>query len=100
MTSRLALAAVLAAAAVAAVTTAGCASPGGLAPRSAPADAASLEAARSLAGAAVSPSTWPRADWWKGFADPQLDALVDEALAGSPSLRVARARLDRAQGLA
>jgi NodT family efflux transporter outer membrane factor (OMF) lipoprotein len=37
------------------------------------------------------------ARWWLGFGDAQLDALVDEALAGSPNIAVARARLSRAQ---
>src|SRR5438105_13628193 len=78
----------------------GCATSMGLAPRSTPGDAQALEAGRALAGAEVSPSTWPRADWWTDLADPQLDALVDEALAGSPTLRVARSRLDKAQALA
>lgn len=37
------------------------------------------------------------ARWWAGFGDAQLDALVDEALAGSPNIAMARARLSRAQ---
>lgn len=35
--------------------------------------------------------------WWKAFGDPQLDALVERALAGSPTLAVAIARLHEAQ---
>jgi NodT family efflux transporter outer membrane factor (OMF) lipoprotein len=35
--------------------------------------------------------------WWKAFGDPQLDALVDRALAGSPTLQVALARMRAAQ---
>jgi NodT family efflux transporter outer membrane factor (OMF) lipoprotein len=35
--------------------------------------------------------------WWKAFGDPQLDALVDRALAGSPSLAVAISRMHEAQ---
>jgi NodT family efflux transporter outer membrane factor (OMF) lipoprotein len=89
----------LAAAALAALA-AGCATPGGLEPRATPAQANALEAARSLEGAPVSPAAWPRADWWKGLGDPQLDALIEEALADGPGLRIARARLDRARGLA
>jgi NodT family efflux transporter outer membrane factor (OMF) lipoprotein len=89
-----------AAAAAAAMLLAGCASTGGLAPQSAQADPASLEAAKTLANAAVSSAQWPAADWWKRFGDPQLDALVDEALAGNPSVGAARARLDRASALA
>ena len=35
--------------------------------------------------------------WWKAFGDPQLDALVDQALAGSPTLQIALARMREAQ---
>jgi NodT family efflux transporter outer membrane factor (OMF) lipoprotein len=53
--------------------------------------AASLAAERSFAGASVT-DDWPQADWWHALADPQLDALIAESLAGSPSLKVAQAR--------
>jgi NodT family efflux transporter outer membrane factor (OMF) lipoprotein len=35
--------------------------------------------------------------WWTAFGDPQLDALVDQALAGSPTLQIALARMREAQ---
>ncbi len=35
--------------------------------------------------------------WWKEFGDPQLDALVDEALKGSPTLAASLARVRAAQ---
>lgn len=35
----------------------------------------------------------PQARWWTALADPKLDALVDQALAASPDLDAARARL-------
>ncbi len=35
--------------------------------------------------------------WWQRFNDPLLDALVDEMLAGNPSLREAQARLAEAR---
>jgi NodT family efflux transporter outer membrane factor (OMF) lipoprotein len=38
--------------------------------------------------------------WWQGFGDPDLDALVDRALAGSLDLRAAWARLERAEAAA
>jgi NodT family efflux transporter outer membrane factor (OMF) lipoprotein len=88
------------AASLAVLALAACATSGGLEPRATPAQPNALEAGRSLAGASVAPAVWPRADWWRGLADAQLDALVDEALADGPSLRIARARLDRARGLA
>ncbi|MEA5097648.1 MAG: efflux transporter outer membrane subunit, partial [Burkholderiaceae bacterium] len=37
------------------------------------------------------------AQWWRQFQDPQLDKLVDEALAGSLDLRLAQARLRQAR---
>lgn len=72
---------------------AGCASTGGLAPQGALNDANRLAAEKSLAQTTLSPAAWPRIDWWKQYQDPQLDALIEEALAGSPTLQVAQARL-------
>src|SRR6266705_562090 len=89
-----------AAAVTIAALAAGCASYAGLAPRASPGDPNALSAERSLAGAKLSPAAWPASDWWKRFGDPQLDALIDEALAGSPSMGAARARLDKAVALA
>ena len=40
---------------------------------------------------------WPTGGWWKAYGDPQLDALIEEALAGSPSVAIADARLRRAR---
>jgi NodT family efflux transporter outer membrane factor (OMF) lipoprotein len=37
------------------------------------------------------------ADWWRAFGDDTLNGLVDRALAGNPSLKVAQARLARAE---
>ncbi len=52
--------------------------------------------AQALAGAA------PLDRWWAAYNDPQLSALVEEALASSPDGRIAQARLveARAQRLA
>ena len=52
-------------------------------------DAAALGLQAGTAAPAV------EAAWWRGFGDGQLDALVDQALAGHPSLRLAQARLSR-----
>ena len=46
------------------------------------------------------PAAWPQAQWWRGLGDPQLDALIQEALQGSPTLAQAEARLRRAQAQA
>src|SRR5689334_15028392 len=40
---------------------------------------------------------WPRANWWERYDDPQLSALITEALANSPTLAQAQARV-RAAG--
>jgi multidrug efflux system outer membrane protein len=37
--------------------------------------------------------------WWHGFGDPELDALVDQALSRNPSLEAARQRLAAARAI-
>ena len=59
-----------------------------------------LAAGRTLATAQVNEDAWPDDTWWHAYGDPQLDALMGEALAGSPSLQIAQARLREAQALA
>ena len=39
---------------------------------------------------------WPAANWWRQFGDAQLDTLIDHALANSPSMAVAQARVTQA----
>ena len=39
---------------------------------------------------------WPAAGWWKQFGDEQLDQLIDAALAESPTMAVAQARIQQA----
>jgi len=72
----------------------GCASTHGLAPQDRPMDADQLAAGRTLG--AFSKADFPRLDWWTAFGDPQLGALIDEALAGNPSLAAADARVREA----
>ena len=43
---------------------------------------------------------WPAERWWQAWGDPQLDALIAEALAGSPDLTMAAARLAAADAAA
>jgi NodT family efflux transporter outer membrane factor (OMF) lipoprotein len=86
-------------AAVAALV-AGCASDGGLTPLARLRDADQLQAAATLARARVSPAAWPARDWWRRYSDPQLDRLVDEALAANPSMRAADARVRQAAAAA
>ena len=56
-----------------------------------------LESKNTLAAVAVNDGAWPRDTWWQGFSDPQLNELIDEALAGAPTLTIAEARLHAAQ---
>jgi NodT family efflux transporter outer membrane factor (OMF) lipoprotein len=82
-----------------AVALAGCVDRGGWhpAPQLQPQGVA---AEHSLADAKVRSDTWPVNEWWRAYGDEQLNALVQEALAGSPSLTTAQARLRAAQGQA
>ncbi len=82
------------------LTTTGCAGLHRVEPRSRPVEAVTLGAGKALADARVDPARWPGADWWTGFEDPQLDRLEQEALADSPSLAAAEARIDKALALA
>ncbi|MFJ3047889.1 efflux transporter outer membrane subunit [Herbaspirillum chlorophenolicum] len=43
---------------------------------------------------------WPGSDWVKQFGDPQLNALIEEALASSPNLQQAQARIAAAGAMA
>ncbi|EIZ80811.1 RND efflux system outer membrane lipoprotein [Novosphingobium sp. Rr 2-17] len=61
-----------------------------------PADLASSSSLTSDASA----REWPRDQWWTAYGDTQLDALVAEALAGSPSVAAAQARIRQARGAA
>ncbi len=40
---------------------------------------------------------WPEAQWWTRYGDPQLNALIKQALINSPTLDVAAARIGSAQ---
>jgi len=79
------------AAAVLALAIAGCADMGAVHsnPKMQTADTLGLGAA------AATPAL--DSQWWLAFGDPQLDALVDQAIAGNPNLQVAQARLARAR---
>ena len=36
---------------------------------------------------------WPASDWWTQYNDAQLDALIQAALAGNPTIQAAQARI-------
>ena len=90
----------LAAAVVLTLALAGCATSGGLHPNGTLTDPSSLKADRSLAHVEVSDAAWPKEDWWSGLGDPQLSALIAEALRDNPSLAEADARARQAQAAA
>lgn len=76
---------------------AACASPAGISPHAALRDAAALGVPQQPA---ADPEPAVQSAWWRAYGDAGLDRLVDQALAGSPSLGVARARLARALAVA
>jgi NodT family efflux transporter outer membrane factor (OMF) lipoprotein len=81
-----------------ALALAACASPGErVVPPAQETAPRALAASRSLAGAPA--GEWPAEHWWSAFGDPQLEALIDEALGASPTLAIASARIRRAQAL-
>ena len=43
---------------------------------------------------------WPADAWWTAYSDTQLNTLMGEALAGSPTLAAAQARVRRAEAVA
>jgi NodT family efflux transporter outer membrane factor (OMF) lipoprotein len=53
-------------------------------------------AAQKTLGAPTS-TTWPSDVWWTAYNDSQLNTLIEEALKGSPDLKVAEARVRLAE---
>ncbi|WP_109126567.1 efflux transporter outer membrane subunit [Dyella sp. C11] len=91
---------VLPAAIALSLVLAGCATSRGLHTTGTMTDASSLKSERSLADVQLSPAAWPAQDWWVGYGDPQLTALIEEALKNNPSLDQAQARARQAQAVA
>lgn len=52
-----------------------------------------LESAKSFSAPAAA---WPGDKWWEAYGDPQLNALIEEALRDSPDLQRAQARFRQA----
>lgn len=76
---------------------AGCATVPDLGAPPKPAGGEAFAASGSLAAPAA---TWPADRWWTAYGDPQLDTLMDEALAGAPDLARAAARVRAAEAQA
>lgn len=90
----------LAIASAAIAVLAGCADMSGLAPTAKLTNPDRLASSRTLGEAPIDATSWPAPNWWKAFGDKGLDQLIDEALAGSPTLDVAAARSRKALALA
>ena len=71
----------------------GCANIPSIAPQASLRDAASLGLGTAAAQAPVG------AEWWRDFGDETLNSLVAQALETSPNLKLAQARLARAQAV-
>jgi len=61
-----------------------------------PKSADAFQSGKSLQAAVAD---WPLDSWWTTYGDAQLNTLIDEALADSPDLAAAAARLQRAQAM-
>jgi multidrug efflux system outer membrane protein len=66
----------------------------GLPPKPGPTDVPTVAPLSDFGGAG---GAWPTEQWWKSYHDATLDQLVDMALATSPTLATARARLHSAR---
>lgn len=86
------------AALVATAALAACADMSGIDPQANLRDPAALGLAAPTAATASQQAVLPT-DWWRGFGDTQLNTLVEKALRDNPSLKVAQARLARAQAV-
>lgn len=77
----------------------GCIGTGGIAPQGQALPANNL-ATDAAINAAAKDAHWPGAQWWRAYADPQLDQWVALAVQGNPSMAVATARLRQAKAMA
>ena len=85
----------LAAAALMATGLTGCADMSGISTQASLRDASSL----GLGSSDMPAGTEVSAQWWRDFGDEQLDQAVAQALQTSPTLKLAQARLARAQAV-
>ena len=78
----------------------GCARlPFGVSPSSKLIDAGKLNAGSAFSSATKQSGPWPAQEWWKLYADPQLDRLVEVATMGNPNMHIAQVRIARAQAV-
>ncbi len=92
----------VAAAAMMATGLAGCADMSGIQSTAQLRDAASVGLKSGGPGAPTptpTPTSSVQAEWWREFGDEKLNQLIAQALADSPNLKLAQARLARAQAV-
>lgn len=82
-----------------ALTLSGCIGTWGIAPQSKTLQANTLTTDAAIREAATD-AHWPDQQWWHAYGDPQLDRWVTLAVAGSPSLAMAAARVREAKAMA
>ena len=84
-----------------ALSLGGCANFAGIGPKARMADPQAMapRSATVLATPAPTAPAQAQATWWTRFGDTQLDALVQQALQTHPNMRLAQARVARAQAL-
>jgi NodT family efflux transporter outer membrane factor (OMF) lipoprotein len=78
---------------------AGCADMGKIEPQATQLKPAELNTGKAIAGASADVA-WPTQAWWEALHDEQLNSLIATAIAGSPNLRGAEARVRQAESLA
>ena len=84
---------------LAALVLAGCATTPAFEPASAPAAPAAFKELDGRWAALAPAEAQPRGEWWKAFADPQLDALIARADRHNTSIQRAGAQLAQARAL-
>lgn len=81
------------------LTLSGCIGTWGIAPQTQTLQANTLLTDHAIAEAATD-AHWPRQQWWRAYGDRQLDRWLELAIADSPSLAMAAARVREARALA
>lgn len=76
-----------------------CADTGGIHSTLVPKPLSQLSLSHGLVNLSQADSPKPQADWWRMLGDAQLDGLMDEVLAHSPTVALAAAHVREAMGL-
>jgi len=84
---------------LASLILAGCATVPDIDPKALPVTPAAFKEGEGRWAAVRPADAQPRGEWWKSFADPVLDRLVERAAENNTSIAVAAARLAQARAL-